>query len=226
MERREHWERIYSSRSPHEVSWYEPVPAVSRALIAEAVDEGARSVIDIGGGASSLIDHVLDLGVERVTVLDISEAALSESKRRLGGRGTSVEWIVGDVVTLDDVGRFDVWHDRAVFHFLTDEADRRRYVQLAERTVPTGGTAVMATFAEDGPERCSGLDVHRYDDVQLATECGPGFALIRSERHVHITPGDIRQNFLYATFRRHASETVGNVVGRASEHPVTLDGGR
>jgi 2-polyprenyl-3-methyl-5-hydroxy-6-metoxy-1,4-benzoquinol methylase len=204
MDGRERWERIYASRSPDEVSWYEPVPAISRTLIAEAVAKGAESVIDIGGGASSLVDHVLDLGVERVAVLDISESALGMSKRRLGSRASSVEWIVGDVTVLDDLGRFDVWHDRAVFHFLTDEEDRRHYVRLAERTVRPDGTAVMATFASDGPERCSGLEVRRYDSAQLAAQCGAGFELSQTQRHVHMTPGSVRQNFLYATFRRRA----------------------
>jgi SAM-dependent methyltransferase len=202
MEGREHWERIYGSRSPDNVSWYEPVPVTSRTLIAGSVEEGAESVIDVGGGASTLVDHVLDLGVNRVAVLDISEAGLAVSKRRLGSRARLVEWIVGDVTILEDVGRFDVWHDRAVFHFLTDEGDRRHYVRLAERTIQPGGTAVMATFAVDGPERCSGLEVRRYDSEQLAAQCGPGFQLTQTQRHLHITPGSVRQNFLYATFRR------------------------
>ena len=202
MEGREHWERIYGSRSPDNVSWYEPVPVTSRTLIAGSVEEGAESVIDVGGGASTLVDHVLDLGVKRVAVLDISEAGLAVSKRRLGSRARLVEWIVGDASILEDVGRFDVWHDRAVFHFLTDEGDRRHYVRLAERTIQPGGTAVMATFAVDGPERCSGLEVRRYDSEQLAAQCGPGFQLTQTQRHLHITPGSVRQNFLYATLRR------------------------
>ncbi len=202
MESGEHWDRIYTTRSPDEVSWYEPAPVISPTLIAEACKEGAESVIDIGGGASSLVDHALDLGIERVAVLDISEAGLAVSKRRLGNRADSVEWIVGDVTTLDDVGRFDVWHDRAVFHFLTDDEDRRHYVRLAERTVEPDGTAIMATFAADGPERCSGLDVRRYESAQLAMQCGPGFELAQTQYHLHITPGHVRQNFLYATFRR------------------------
>ena len=166
------------------------------------LEEGAESVIDIGGGASSLVDELLDLGVKRVAVLDISEAGLAVSKRRLGSRARLVEWIVGDVTTVEAVGRFDVWHDRAVFHFLIDEEDRRRYVRLAERTIQPGGTAVMATFAWDGPERCSGLEVRRYDAGQLAEQCGSGFELTQSERYVHTTPSGSHQNFLFATFHR------------------------
>jgi SAM-dependent methyltransferase len=204
MELRRHWEEIYRSRSPDDVSWYEPVPLMSRKLVAEAVEEGAESVIDIGGGASSLVDHLLDLGVKRIAVVDISEAGLAVSKRRLRGRARLIEWIVGDVTSLEDLGRFDVWHDRAVFHFLTADEDRRHYVRLAERTLQPGGTAIMATFASDGPKRCSGLQVRRYGPDQLAEQCGPGFELIQSERHVHITPRNVRQNFLYSTFRRAA----------------------
>jgi SAM-dependent methyltransferase len=198
----EHWEGIYTSRAPDVVSWYEPVPRVSRKLVVEACQEGAESVIDVGGGASSLVDELLELGVKRVAVLDISEAGLAVSKRRLGRRADQVEWIVGDVTTVVDIGPFDVWHDRAVFHFLTANEDRRRYVQLAEHTLPSGGTAVMATFASDGPARCSGLEVRRYDPGQLAEQCGPGFELIQSEPYVHTTPSGSHQSFLFATFHR------------------------
>lgn len=202
MKPREHWEETYRSRSPDDVSWYEPVPFMSFKLIAETIEEGAESVIDVGGGAASLVDQLLDLGVKRVAVLDISDAGLAVSKRRLGSRARRVEWIVGDVTTVEDIGQFDVWHDRAVFHFLTADEDRRHYVRLAEHTLHPGGTAIMATFAWDGPERCSGLEVRRYDPRQLAEQCGPAFELTHSERHVHVTPRSAQQPFLYATFRR------------------------
>jgi 2-polyprenyl-3-methyl-5-hydroxy-6-metoxy-1,4-benzoquinol methylase len=179
---------------------------MSRKFVIEACEEGAESVIDVGGGASSLVDELLELGVKRVAVLDISEAGLAVSKRRLGSRARQVEWIVGDVTTVEEIGAFDVWHDRAVFHFLTGDEDRRRYVRLAEHTLPAGGTAIMATFASDGPERCSGLEVRRYDPRQLAEQCGPGFELTQSKRYVHTTPSGSHQNFLFATFHR----VVGN----------------
>lgn len=202
MTLQEHWEDIYTSRAPDDVSWYEPDPAMSRRLVAEAIEEGAESVIDIGGGASRLVDHLLDMSLKQVAVLDIAESGLAVSKRRLGDRARQVEWILADVTTAVDIGRFDVWHDRAVFHFLTDEADRRHYVRLAERTLRPGGTAIMATFASDGPEQCSGLEVRRYDAGQLAEECGRGFELTQSERYVHTTPSGSNQNFLFATFHR------------------------
>jgi SAM-dependent methyltransferase len=202
-----YWDDIYKSRAPDDVGWYEPDPVLSRTLVGELISAGATSVIDVGGGASSLVDYLLGSGVKRITVLDVSGAGLEIAKRRLGERANLVEWIVGDVTAADDVGQFDVWHDRAVFHFLTEDASRRRYVRLAERTVRPGGTAVMATFASDGPERCSGLAVRRYGARQLASECGPGFELAASERHVHTTPRGVPQNFLYSVFHRVPTDT-------------------
>ena len=202
MGTRDHWQHIYTTRRPDQVGWFESDPAVSRRLVMAAVEAGATSVIDVGGGASSLVDHLLDQGVERVAVLDISEAGIDAARQRLGDRADEVEWIVADATTIDEVGTFDVWHDRAVFHFLIEPAARHRYVALSEHTVGTGGTAVMATFASDGPERCSGLPVQRYDPAELARQCGAGWRLDLSERHVHMTPGGVEQRFLYSTFRR------------------------
>ncbi len=198
----EHWQRIYRTRSPDEVGWYEPVPLMSARFVAEAVEAGARSVIDVGGGASSLVDYLLDLGLDRVAVVDISGAGLEVARGRLGDRADRVEWRVGDVTAIEDLGRFDVWHDRAVFHFLIEPGARRRYVELAERTINPGGCAIMATFAPDGPERCSGLPVRRYDARQLAHQCGPGFHLERSEPYLHTTPRGIPQTFVYSLFSR------------------------
>jgi SAM-dependent methyltransferase len=199
---KDHWEHIYRARPTTEAGWYEADPALSRHLVGDAVAAGASSVIDVGGGSSYLVDHLLDLGLERVAVVDISEAGVEIAKRRLGARAKRVRWIVGDISQLDDVGTFDVWHDRAVFHFLLDPAARQRYVALSERTVPTGGTAVMATFAEDGPDRCSGLPVRRYSEPDLVAECGPGWDLIGSINHLHTTPRGAEQRFRYSTFRR------------------------
>jgi SAM-dependent methyltransferase len=204
MEPHAHWEGVYNTRATDQVGWYEADPVMSRRFIAEAIEAGAKSVIDIGGGPSMLVDHLLDLDLERIAVLDISETGLEVAKGRLGDRADRVEWIVEDVCRLGDIGQFDVWHDRAVFHFLTDTADRERYVRAAERTLPPGGSAIMATFAPDGPEQCSGLDVCRYDPRQLAAECGPSFELLAAERYVHTTPRGVAQKFLYSTFRRAA----------------------
>jgi SAM-dependent methyltransferase len=208
MQSPEHWQRIHATRPSDQVGWFEPDPVTSRRLVAEAVEAGARSVIDIGGGASSLVDHLLGAGLERIAVVDIAGSAFDIARARLGERAHDVVWIVGDVTILDDVGTFDVWHDRAVFHFLLDPAARQRYVGLTERTVPAGGTAIMATFAPDGPERCSGLPVQRYSPEDLARECGPGWALTASQRHVHTTPLGVEQRYQYSTFRRAAEATV------------------
>jgi SAM-dependent methyltransferase len=160
MDRKAHWEGIYSSKSEQEVSWFQPDPSRSLELIRAALPEGGR-VIDVGGGMSRLVDRLLDAGFARVSVLDISLAALNAAQLRLGERASSVQWIESDVTTAEHVGELDVWHDRAVFHFLTDPADRRRYVELAERSLSPGGALILATFARDGPTQCSGLDVCR-----------------------------------------------------------------
>jgi len=198
----EHWEHIYATQDPTRVGWYEPGAETSTRLVLDAVAAGARSVIDVGGGASSLVDHLLEAGVDHVAVLDIAEAGIDVARQRLGQRAADVEWIVSDVTSLEDVGRFDVWHDRAVFHFLLEPDERRRYVRLSERTVPPGGVAVMATFASDGPERCSGLPVRRYGPEELANECGPGWQLSGSQGHAHVTPRGAEQRYLYCTFER------------------------
>ena len=156
------WDWIYATREMTGVGWYEPDPFNSRELVAAAIERGARSIIDVGGGASWLVDHLLDLELDRIAVLDISDAALTLARHRLGDRAERIDWIVGDASDLDDVGTFDIWHDRAAFHFLLEPAARRRYADLALRTVPDGGTAIVATFADDGPERCSGMPVQRY----------------------------------------------------------------
>ena len=206
MDHSEHWEQQYTTRAETTVGWFEAVPAISLRRIREAVAAGARSLIDVGGGASRLIDNVLDIGLERLAVVDIAESGLAIARERLGVRAARVEWIVGDVTELQDVGRFDIWHDRAVFHFLVEAADRNRYVALAERTVNLGGFAVMATFAPDGPDRCSGLPVRCYEPRDLAAECGPAFALLDSERYLHTTPNGVPQRFAYSTFRRVARD--------------------
>lgn len=207
MSQGEHWQNVYLTRSSDRVGWYEPDPVISRRLVADAVSRGAGSVIDVGGGASALVDHLLELGVPRIAVLDISRAGLAVAKLRLGGRADGVEWIVGDVTRLDHVGTFDVWHDRGVFHFLVDREDRERYVRLARRTVRAGGTAIVGTFAPDGPDQCSGLPVCRYDAEQLAQALGPGFRLETSERYTHTTPRGVTQPFVYSSFARVGSAT-------------------
>jgi SAM-dependent methyltransferase len=209
MNRTGHWDRIYERRSPREVSWYERTPTISIRRVREAVLGGARSLLDVGGGASTLVDEALELGLHRIAVLDISEGALQASRERLGTRADQVEWLVGDVTAIDNVGMFDIWHDRAVLHFFTDAFEQERYVSLCERTVAPGGIAIVATFAPDGPEMCSGLPVQRYDAIGLAQRCGPRFELLDSERHVHLTPRGVQQRFMYTSFRRVSEDRAG-----------------
>jgi SAM-dependent methyltransferase len=208
VDRAAHWESIYAKRRPEEVSWHEPTPAISLRRVREAVEDGAQSLIDIGGGASTLVDEALRLGLRRIFVLDISKRALGASQARLGSEANRVEWMVGDVTEADSLGQFGIWHDRAVFHFLTEPKDQERYVRLCERTVLPGGVAIVATFAPDGPEMCSGLPVHRYNAGELAETCGPRFRLLDSERHVHTTPRGVEQRFMYASFRRVSEDRV------------------
>lgn len=171
-------------------------------LIRAVVPAESGRIIDVGGGASVLVDHLLRLSLARIAVLDVSEAALAKSRERLGGRAARVEWIVADITAIDDVGVFDLWHDRAVFHFLTEPDDRGKYVDLARRTIPRGGHLILATFANDGPTRCSNLDVRRYDAESMAAELGEGFTLVEQATETHVTPSGSSQAFFYGVFRR------------------------
>jgi SAM-dependent methyltransferase len=201
-DRKAHWEHIYLKRADDQLSWYEVRPQHSLELVRVAVSHGARSLIDIGGGTSRLVDEVLNEGLDRIAVLDVSETALAKTRDRLGARADEIELILADVTTIDTVGRFDIWHDRAVFHFLISAEDRTRYRELVARTVPVGGYAIIATFGPKGPEQCSGLPVHRYDEAELQDELGDGFALVRSFAVDHQTPAGAEQQFLYAMLAR------------------------
>ena len=196
---KEHWERVYASKSDAELSWTQAEPRTSLSLIEEACPAGR--VIDVGGGTSVLAERLLERGYS-ITVLDISQTALERARNRLGERASEIHWIVADVTENPDLGSFDVWHDRAVFHFLTAPDDRAAYIALLARTVSAGGHAVIATFALDGPERCSGLETRRYDGQALAAELGPSFELLKSLPEMHLTPGGGRQSFQYSLFKR------------------------
>ena len=202
MDRKEHWEQIYSAKGETGVSWYQREPRLSLGLIRAVAPAGGGRIIDIGGGASVLVDTLLDLPFEGIAVLDISETALGKARARLGARAMRVEWIAVDVTETQDVGTFEVWHDRAVFHFLTDAADRRKYVELVRRAVPKGGHLIVATFADEGPPKCSGLDVCRYNPDSLSAAIGQGFTLVREARETHTTPWESSQQFFYGVFRR------------------------
>jgi hypothetical protein len=202
VDRKAHWEGVYLAKGDTGVSWYQRVPRLSRELIRAVAPPARGQIIDVGGGASVLVDSLLDLPFDRIAVLDLSETALCQAKTRLGERAGRVEWIVVDITAADSLGKFDVWHDRAVFHFLTDATDRRKYADLARRTVPEGGHLIIASFADDGPQQCSGLDVCRYNAQSMQAELGKGLSLVREAREIHRTPQGPEQAFFYGVFRR------------------------
>ncbi|MCI4350310.1 MAG: class I SAM-dependent methyltransferase [Thermoplasmata archaeon] len=201
MSRRKHWESIYRTKGEGELSWHQDDPTLSLRLIRDVVGDDDR-VIDVGGGTSTLGARLADDGRRKVVVVDLANAAIQRSRKRSGPGNHPVRWMRADITDVPRLGRFDVWHDRAVFHFLTNPGDRRAYVELARRTIPVGGHVILATFALDGPETCSGLDVRRYDGRRLESEFAPGFLLVREVREVHRTPWGVRQPFTYVVLRR------------------------
>lgn len=203
MDRRSHWEHVYETKAPDALSWYQPSPVRSLALLDEIGVTAETRLIDVGGGDSTLVDALLARGLRRITVLDVSAAALERARARLGACADEVTWAQADITTATlPEAAFDVWHDRAVFHFLIAAADRARYVAAMERALRPGGWGVFATFALDGPERCSGLDVVRYAPEELAATLGASFELVRSDREVHGTPWGAEQPFTYVVVRR------------------------
>jgi SAM-dependent methyltransferase len=201
-DRGEHWEGVYRTKGEREVSWFQERPSVSLELIRSAGATRLSSIVDIGGGASRLVDALVDGGYEAVTVLDLSESALAAARARLGPTAAEVTWIVADAVGWRPRQRYDVWHDRAAFHFLTDATDQAAYAACLREALRPGGHAIIATFALDGPERCSGLPVVRYDAASLGNVLGDVFSLIETKRHDHRTPTGNTQRFQFSVFRR------------------------
>ena len=202
MDVKAHWEAVYRTKRPDAVSWFQPDPALSIAMIRRATRDTRARIIDVGGGASLLVDALLRDGYADVTVLDVSAGALAHARERLADSAGRVHWVDGDILTtrLPEAG-FDVWHDRAVFHFLTAAADRATYLAQLRGALRDGGHAVIATFAEDGPAKCSGLEVARYSPDTLHGELGTEFELIDTAREQHLTPAGASQSFLYCLFR-------------------------
>ncbi len=202
LERQAHWQKVYQTKDEWAVSWFQERPDISLDLIhATGVDPSA-SIIDIGGGASRLVDALISEEFKALAVLDLSEKALATSKARLGAKGTRVQWIVADVTKWQPSHTYDVWHDRAALHFLTDPQDRAAYVERVAKAVPVGGHVIIGTFALDGPEQCSGLPVIRYDGAALGGLLGPSFELAEELRHDHQTPSGVIQKFQFSRFRR------------------------
>ena len=201
-DRTTHWQNVYATKGEAEVSWYQDSPTISLDLIRAAAPDRDAAIIDIGGGASRLVDALLQHGYRDVAVLDLSANALDAAKTRLGDAASRADWIVADATTWRPPKTYQVWHDRAAFHFLTDPADRAAYIARLRSALAPGGHVIIATFAPDGPEKCSGLPVQRHDSASLLAELGPEFTLIETRRETHHTPWDSTQAFQFSRFRR------------------------
>ena len=197
-----HWETVYSEKHERDVSWFQESPEPSRDLIIRAGATPASAIIDIGGGASRLVDTLFSHGFNNLTVLDLSEAALSKARARLGESAAKVRWITADVTTWQPDATYDIWHDRAALHFLTEPDAQRAYVERLKLALKPGGQAIIATFALDGPEKCSGLPVVRHSAGTIGALLGPEFHLVETLRHEHTTPWDSVQKFQFSTFGR------------------------
>jgi SAM-dependent methyltransferase len=203
MNHQSHWDRVYATKRPETLSWYQPHLETSLALIESVASELSTPIIDVGGGASTLVDDLLLRGYENVTVLDISRAALQVARRRLGPDARRARWIVADILTARlKPGAYEIWHDRAVFHFLTRPAARAAYLRQLVRAIRPGGHVIVSTFGPAGPTTCSGLDVKRYDEKMLQEEFGEQFELIEGSRALHHTPSGITQEYLNCCLRR------------------------
>lgn len=203
MERKDHWEQVYSVKPAARLGWYKPHLVTSLAWIRELNLAKDAPIIDVGGGASTLVDDLIDLGYRSITVLDISENALAAVKSRLGKNTELVTWMPGDVTTVElPEHRFELWHDRAVFHFLTETTDQKRYRDQLLKSLQPGGHVLIGTFAPEAPPKCSGLPVQRYDHERLQDALGVKFELIDHHKELHVTPGGVEQMYLYCRFQK------------------------
>lgn len=202
MDAKTHWDTVYTQKAPDAVSWYRPHLETSLALIARAAGNKSASIIDVGGGESTLVDDLLARGFQNITVLDVSQVAIEAAKKRLGELAERVHWLVADITQAELQPRaYEVWHDRAVFHFLPASQDRVAYVRQVARSVKPGGHVIVSTFGLQGPAKCSGLDVVRYDAESLQKEFGTTFRLVESSTELHKTPFGTTQQFLYCCFK-------------------------
>jgi len=202
MERKKHWEKIYQTKLSTEVSWYKPHLDLSLDWILDSAKSKNSAIVDIGGGSSTLVDDLLAKGYTNITVLDISQQALKLSKDRLGPLADKVTWIEAGITHVSFLPQsFDVWHDRAVFHFLTESSDRKKYIETLKNALKPEGLLIMATFSLEGPLKCSGLDVIRYSPETLSRELGDGFSLVKTSQERHQTPFGTSQNFTYCRFK-------------------------
>jgi len=203
MDRREHWEQVYSSKPSDRLGWYKPRLQTSLDWITALALDPDEPIIDVGGGASTLVDDLLGRGYTDITVLDLAGPALDRIKTRLGERRSAVTWLCGDITEIElEENAFQLWHDRAVFHFLTEPDDRARYLANLRRALRPGGHLVIGTFAPEAPPKCSGLPVQRYERDALEAALGDGFQLQQHHKEMHVTPGGVEQMYLYCLFRK------------------------
>lgn len=202
MTNKEHWERVYGTKQLAEVSWYQPIPGTSLEFIKELTVTKTAAIIDVGGGDSLFVDHLIERGYSDITVLDISESAISRAKKRLGPQASKVQWIVSDITEFVPQRQYDLWHDRATFHFLTTEAHINKYLTIANSATTPSGKVVIGTFSEAGPEKCSGLPVKKYSEATLTFLINKWFQKIKCIQTDHLTPFNTIQNFLFCSFKK------------------------
>ena len=202
FDRQKHWDTIYQTKNLKEVSWYQPVPTTSLDFLTQFSIPLSARIIDMGGGDSLLLDHLLDLGYTDVTVLDISAASLDRAKQRLGDRAMKVKWIVADAATFEPTEHYDFWHDRAAFHFLTQEQEIENYINTIQKSMKPNGVLVLGTFSEQGPKKCSGIDIKQYSETTLTDRLKKFFKKVKCKAINHTTPFGTVQNFVFCSFRK------------------------
>lgn len=203
MDKKKHWENIYQTKELTEVSWYQPVPQTSLDLLKQYNISLDANIIDVGGGDSFLVDHLLKLGFSNISVLDISEEAITRAKKRLGDNASKVNWIVNDITDFKPLTNYDFWHDRAAFHFLTEEKDIEKYLQVVKEGLSQNGILAIGTFSETGPTKCSGIAIKQYSEKSLKEQFNSDFEMINSFTADHKTPFETIQNFTFGIFKRH-----------------------
>lgn len=204
-DRKKHWENIYQTKDLKDVSWYQPTPTPSLDFLKEFNIPTNVKIIDIGGGDSFLVDHLLDLGYTDITVLDISASSLDRAKQRLGDRETKVKWIVADAATFKPIEQYDFWHDRAAFHFLTDDQEITNYIDTIQNSIKPTGVLVIGTFSEQGPKKCSGIEIKQYSETTMTDRLKKIFAKVKCITVDHKTPSDAIQNFIFCSFKKLAT---------------------
>jgi 2-polyprenyl-3-methyl-5-hydroxy-6-metoxy-1,4-benzoquinol methylase len=202
FDRHLHWENIYQTKQANEVGWYQPVPLTSLQFLVQFNIPVTAKIIDVGGGDSFFVDHLLDMGYRDITVLDISETAITRAKARLGEASAKVKWIVADAADFKPAEKYDFWHDRAAFHFLTRDSEVERYIDSVQKGMSPDGVLVIGTFSTNGPKKCSGIDIRQYSEVSMVEQLKKYFHKVRCFTTDHITPSGAKQNYIFCSFRK------------------------